>query len=91
MALRPRVELFEAPKTNLVDRVNLAQLATPEFDFMQGIFMLAGLWKNREVVFTENDKTSKLLNEASDKLTKILNDKWNQGKNLTWKLIHVRQ
>lgn len=89
LELRPRVELFEAPKTNLVDRVNLAQLATPEFEFMQGIFMLAGLWENRDSVFMENDKTSKLLNEASDKLTKILNDKWNQGKNLTWKLIHV--
>ncbi|GEM_PF-2335676 len=89
LELRPRVEIFEAPKTNLVDRVNLAQLTTPEFEFMQGIFMLAGLWENRESVFVENDKTSKLLNEASDKLTKILNDKWNQGKNLTWKLIHV--
>lgn len=89
LALRPRVELFEAPKTNLVDRVNLAQLATPQFEFMQGIFMLAGLWENRETIFVENDKNSKLLNEASYKLTKILNDKWNQGKNLTWKLIHV--
>lgn len=89
LALRPRVELFEAPKTNLVDRVNLTQLATPQFEFMQGIFMLAGLWENRETIFVENDKNSKLLNEASDKLTKILNDKWNQGKNLTWKLIHV--
>lgn len=89
LELRPRVEIFEAPKTNLVDRVNLTQLTTPEFEFMQGIFMLAGLWENRESVFIENDKTSKLLNEASDKLTKILNDKWNQGKNLTWKLIHV--
>lgn len=89
LELRPRVEIFEAPKTNLVDRVNLAQLITPEFEFMQGIFMLAGLWENRETVFFESDKTSKLLNEASDKLTKILNDKWNQGKNLTWKLIHV--
>lgn len=89
LALKPRVELFEAPKTNLVDRVNLSQLETPQFEFMQGIFMLAGLWENRKEVFIENDKTSKLLNEASDRLTKILNDKWNQGKNLTWKLIHV--
>lgn len=89
LALRPRAELFEAPKTNLIDRVNLAQLETKEFEFMQGIFMLAGIWEQRKTIFEENDKTSKLLNEASTKLTSILNDKWNQGKNLTWKLIHV--
>jgi predicted ATP-dependent endonuclease of OLD family len=86
---RPIVELFEAPKTNLVDRVNLDQLAMPQFEFMQGIFILAGLWEIRDKVFVENDKTSKLLNEASSRLTTILNDKWNQGKNLKWKLIHV--
>lgn len=89
LSMRPRVELFEAPKTNLIDRVNLAQLETPEFEFMQGIFMLAGIWEQRKTLFVENDKTSKLLNEASTKLTSTLNDKWNQGKNLTWKLIHV--
>lgn len=89
LALKPRVEIFEAPKTNLVDRVNLGELNTPQFEFMQGIFMLAGLWEQRDMVFSENDKTSKLLNEASERLTKILNDKWNQGKNLSWKLIHV--
>ncbi len=89
LALRPRVELFEAPKTNLVDRVNLTQLETKEFEFMQGIFRLAGLWEDRKTLFVENDKTSKLLNEASNRLTKILNNNWNQGKDLTWKLIHV--
>ncbi|OGD10090.1 hypothetical protein A2397_04610 [Candidatus Amesbacteria bacterium RIFOXYB1_FULL_44_23] len=89
LTLRPRVELFEAPKTNLIDRVNLAELTTAKFEFMQGIFMLAGLWENRDAVFIENDTTSKLLDEASDRLTKILNDKWNQGKNLTWSLKHV--
>jgi predicted ATP-dependent endonuclease of OLD family len=89
LALKPKVELFEAPKTNLVDIVNHAQLTTPEFEFMQGIFMLAGIWEQRDTVFTADDKTSKILDEASKRLTTVLNDQWNQGKNLNWKLKHA--
>lgn len=86
LALRPRVELFVQPNVNLKDKVTLAEIEQPELEFMKGIFMLAGIWDTRQSLFSQNEKNSKLLDEASEKLTKILNDKWNQGKELKWKL-----
>jgi hypothetical protein len=89
LALRPRVELFESPSGNVVDEVNRAQLDTAPFEFMQGIFRLAGLWDSRDRIFIQNDTTSKQLKEASEVLTKILNDQWNQGKDLKWIFEHT--
>ena len=89
LLLRPRVELFDPPSGNVIDQVNLEQLETPEFEFMQGIFRLAGLWDIRKSIFSQTDKTSKILDEASTTLTSILNDRWNQGKELKWKLEHT--
>jgi predicted ATP-dependent endonuclease of OLD family len=89
LALRPRVELFESPSGNVVDQVTRAELETPAFEFMQGIFRLAGLWESRNMVFTQNDRTSKQLKDASVTLTQILNDKWNQGKDLRWIFEHT--
>jgi predicted ATP-dependent endonuclease of OLD family len=89
LALRPRVELFESPEGNVVDTVTRAQLDTPSFEFMQGIFRLAGLWDVRDAIFAQNDTTSKQLKEASARLTQILNDKWNQGKDLQWIFEHT--
>jgi predicted ATP-dependent endonuclease of OLD family len=89
LLLRPRIELFAPPTTNLKDQVNLAELETPNFEFMQGIFRLAGIWDVRKDIFIQNDKTSKLLDEASKKLTNVLNTKWNQGRDLKWKLEHT--
>jgi predicted ATP-dependent endonuclease of OLD family len=56
---------------------------------MQGIFRLAGLWDSRDKIFAQNDTTSKQLKEASTALTKILNDQWNQGKDLKWIFEHT--
>jgi predicted ATP-dependent endonuclease of OLD family len=89
LALRPRVELFDPPSGSLVDQVTLPQLDTPAFEFMQGIFRLAGLWETRDLVFVQNDTTSRQLKEASDALTTILNDQWNQGKDLKWIFEHT--
>jgi len=89
LALRPRVELFESPSGNVVDQVNRAQLETTSFEFMQGIFRLAGLWESRNDIFAQNDTTSKQLKEASAVLTNILNDQWNQGKDLKWIFEHT--
>jgi predicted ATP-dependent endonuclease of OLD family len=89
LALRPRVELFESPGGNVIDQVNRAELETPSFEFMQGIFRLAGLWDSRDQIFVQNDTTSKQLKEASEALTKILNDQWNQGKDLKWIFEHT--
>lgn len=88
LKLRPRIELFVLPSTNLKDQVSLAELEKAEFEFMQGIFRLAGLWDLRKEIFKQDGKTSKLLAEGSEKLTEVLNDKWNQGKELKWKLTH---
>ncbi len=89
LQLRPRIELFESPKSNLTDQINLEQLNSPDFEFMQGIFRLAGLWDFRNEIFTQNDRTSRLLSEASETLTQILNDKWKQGGDLIWKFEHT--
>ena len=89
LKLLPRVELFIPPTNNLVDQVNQAQLETSEYEFMQGIFRLAGIWDARATIFSQTDQTSKILDEASTRLTKILNDQWNQGKDLRWKLEHT--
>ncbi|KKQ25182.1 MAG: hypothetical protein US62_C0003G0011 [Candidatus Woesebacteria bacterium GW2011_GWA1_37_8] len=89
LQLRPRIELFTPPTTNLVDKVTLADLDTPAFEFMQGIFRLAEIWDNKQDLFKQDDKTSKALDDASKKLTSILNDKWNQGKDLEWKFEHT--
>lgn len=89
LAMRPRVEMFASPSGNVVDQVNLRQLESEEFEFMQGIFRLAGLWDSRQSIFAQNDRTSRSLDEASETLTRILKDDWNQGKELKWKLGHA--
>jgi predicted ATP-dependent endonuclease of OLD family len=88
LALRPRVELFTLPHSNVVDEITLSQLMTPEFEFMQGIFLQAGLWDTRETIFAQTDSNSMMLDEASKKLTTVLVDKWKQGKELEWKLAY---
>ncbi len=85
LKLRPRVELFSPPTNNLTDEISLAELTTDSFEFMQGIFRLAGLWDMKDTIFAQTDKNSKLLDEASVRLTTILNDKWKQGNDLKWK------
>ena len=89
MKLRPRIEPFLKPiTTNVRDDVTLAQLNSPEFEFMQGIFHLAELWNYKDIIFSQDATTSKLLDDASDRLTAVMNEKWNQGRDLVWKLMH---
>ena len=89
LKLRPRIESFFTPlTTNLKDQITLAELNNKESEVMQGIFHLAGLWEYRDILFNQNDKTTRILSDASQELTSILNDKWNQGKNLKWRLVH---
>lgn len=90
LALRPAVELFAPPSGNVIDQVNLQQLENAaQFEFMQGIFRLAGLWEHRKNIFTQNPTTSKILDQASETLTRTLRDQWNQGKELKWKFKHA--
>jgi len=89
LGLRPRVELFAPPSTNLIDQVTQKELETDQFEFMQGIFHQAGLWEHRKNVFAQNDTTSRKLKEASTTLTKVLNDTWKQGSELKWIFEHT--
>ncbi len=85
---RPRVELCEA-RPKLSDEVTLAQLESPEFEFMKGLFLKAGLWEKRAEVFTQNLQTSLELDEASLRLTRTLQAEWEQGRDLSWKFQHA--
>lgn len=84
-AMRPKVELFQAPQT-IVDQIQLAQLEKPEFEFMKGIFMKAGIWEDRDRMFVAGQRTSRQLDEASKRLTACLRSEWEQGRDLEWKL-----
>ena len=87
--LRPRIESFYTPlNTNLKDQITISELNNKDSEVMQGIFHLAGIWENRDNLFVQNDITTRILSDASQRLTYILNEKWNQGKNLKWNLIH---
>lgn len=86
LKIRPKIEAFSPVATNLKDQVTLAELILPANEFMQGIFHLAGLWEHKDIIFTNNDRTARLLDDASKRLTQVLNDKWNQGRDLEWKL-----
>lgn len=88
LAIRPRVEIFPAPTGKVIDEVSLAEIEKPQFEFMQGIFRLAGLWEDRGTIFSQNGATLRQLSDASDKLTKVLRDEWNQGKELKWLFQH---
>jgi len=85
---RPRVELFSIPQKGSIDSVTKAQLDDDQYEFMKGLFMKAGLWEISDKIFQLNTRTSKLLDDASQKLTKILQKEWEQGKNLSWKFKH---
>lgn len=86
LAMRPRVELFNEQATTLKDSTDPAEI---EGDLvMQGIFRLAGVWEKRASIFSQTPATTKALDAASKRLTEALNDKWNQGRDLTWILRH---
>lgn len=85
---RPRVELCET-RPKIADEVTLAQLETPDFEFMKGLFLKAGLWEKRAEIFTQNLQTSLALDEASLRLTRTLQSEWEQGKELAWKFQHA--
>lgn len=84
---RPRIELF-SNQPKILDEVTRAQLETPEFEFMKGIFMKAGLWEDRATIFTQDETTSRKLEEASERLTEVLQREWEQGAKLAWRFVH---
>ncbi len=85
---RPRVEFAEA-RPRISDEVTLTQLESPEFEFMKGLLLKAGLWERRTEIFAQTLQTSLELDEASARLTRTLQSEWEQGKDLSWKFQHA--
>jgi len=85
----PRIELFEPVASNIKDSISLAELIKPENEFMQGIFRKAGIWEHKDVIFSQTPRTEKLLSEASQKLTNLIQAEWEQGKELNFVLNHT--
>lgn len=86
---KPRVELLTPLPGNLQDSVTASQIASPDFELMQGIFYLSGLDPpSSDWLFRPNDRTSRVLDEASLELTKRIRGLWEQGKELTFELEH---
>lgn len=87
---RPRVELFAVPQdANVIDKIKLAELDDPKFEFMKGIFLEAGIWENRQDFFGINEVNTLLIERASEKLTEVMVKKWGQGGTLKWKFKQV--
>lgn len=84
----PRVELIQ-PIQGLPDGTTAAELQTESHEFMQGIFLYAGLevteWAK---IFELNDRTSHRLEVASEELNTTLRKSWTQGKSLRFLLAH---
>ena len=72
----------------MTDRVELSQFDLPEFEFMRGIFMKGGLWETRAKLFTQSARSSRQLREGSLRLTRVLREEWEQGKELEWIFEH---
>lgn len=84
---RPRVELFTGT-TKILDSITLADLETPQSEFMQGIFRKADIWDERATLFEINPRTRKRLADASQVLTTRIRQEWQQGKDLVFHLGH---
>ena len=79
----PRVELFRSFSGELQDSVTAEQIATPEAEFLQGIFFYAGIDPlNCQDLFEQTDETDKHLEDASQQLDRELRGLWAQGVDL---------
>jgi len=86
---KPRVELFKALAGSLQDSASAGTIATPEYEFLQGVFFYAGLDpRNCSDIFNQDDKTQRALDIASKKLDNSLRDLWGQGTELHFELRH---
>lgn len=88
LKLRPRVELFESQKS-IADEIQASQLDEATYESMKGIFLKAGLWDDRARLFSQDQWSSRQLAEASTRLTDVLRQEWEQGRDLEWKFEHA--
>jgi predicted ATP-dependent endonuclease of OLD family len=90
LALRPRVELFTAAE-QLMDVITLAQLQEEQQEFMQGIFIYADIWEDRQHLFQQTPATDRRLERASQTFTDKIRKEWQQGEDLSFRLSHSGQ
>jgi predicted ATPase len=85
----PRVELFKTLTGNLQDSATATTIGTDEFEFLQGVFFYAGLDPLKSAsLFTQDDRTMRRLDVASEKLDASLRSLWGQGTDLHFELAH---
>lgn len=76
----PHIEVFQPNAGALQDSVTPEQIATEEFEFLQGVFFYAGVNPlNCQDLFVHNDETERLLDTASTQLDAELRRIWGQG------------
>jgi predicted ATP-dependent endonuclease of OLD family len=76
----PRVEVFQPNAGALQDSVTADQIATEEFEFLQGVFFYADIDpRDCKDLFVQNDTTERRLDRASDQLDAELRRIWGQG------------
>lgn len=86
--LLPAVEMFE-PIDSIQDSATADVISGEEHEFMQGIFLYAGISQSEwPSIFVQGDKTLMRLEKASATLNKTLRKDWSQGQNLTFRLTH---
>lgn len=85
----PKVILFTPEALRqLPDTVTLPALETNEV--MQGVFRLAGIWEQRQLLLSGNTRKNKnILRDAEATLTKKIRQNWTQGQDLEFYLEYV--
>lgn len=90
LAMRPRVELFSIPPgNNVVDEIKKEQLddaSDKDHEFIKGLFITADIWDMRNQLFGDTEQSAKKIEIASDRLTKVMQEKWAQNDGSLWKL-----
>src|SRR5271157_16743 len=86
---KPRVELFRFISGSLQDSATETTITTDEYEFLQGVFFYADLDPQQSAhVFTQDDQTTRMLDNASAKLDANLRRLWAQGTDLHFELRH---
>jgi hypothetical protein len=86
----PRVEVIN-PFSVIRDSVTADEIVQEANEFMQGVFFEADLdYRSSGSLFTQNDKTTRSLDDASERLDHDLSESWAQGRDagLHFKLRH---
>ena len=81
----PQVILFDPPD-DLADDVSLAELEARGNLPFEGLLKLAGLWEQRDLLFTGDLKAHRLLEDGAKRLTREVRKAWSQGSKVTFVL-----